>query len=285
MKKILKLSAILVIMLVTLTGCQKNEPKKETKNTNVDEVVEEELTIDGTGEIKLKEFIESPKIANKSWLETTTDEIKLVYNVNVEKEHNTIKKNGEEFWVHFSEGGYGTERSGVLVEYTKQAVNVKDMYGCSIRTTCQPIIKGEPVPEKLTVESVGFDMVIAGTEADETTKSKVLESSENFMPFIKANNCDSLEDVLIALGMEETDKSLLKAIREFDVEGQYHAEYTSDYGNVSVAYYQDNSQMREVRFDFEDENCEFEYVIIGEMSDGSGTKELTIDISKKNSML
>ena len=64
MKRIFLTSLLLIVLLFSLTGCSNSEPTKDS-NSNEDKNVSEELQMEGTGKINLKELVESPKLASK----------------------------------------------------------------------------------------------------------------------------------------------------------------------------------------------------------------------------
>ena len=102
MKKTILLIFILIPMMFCLCGCGNKEVTETKGEVNVEENDSEELEMNGTGEIKLKEFIESPKVLSRQWEEVTINEVKTTYNVNENNESNTIHlTNGNELWISY----------------------------------------------------------------------------------------------------------------------------------------------------------------------------------------
>ena len=66
MKKTILLMFVLIPMMFCLCGCGNKEMVESNDDVKVDEKLVEELEMDGTGEIKLKEFVESPQLLNKN---------------------------------------------------------------------------------------------------------------------------------------------------------------------------------------------------------------------------
>ena len=56
MKRIFLTSLLLIVLLFSLTGCSNSEPTKDY-NSNEDKNVSEELQMEGTGKINLKDYI------------------------------------------------------------------------------------------------------------------------------------------------------------------------------------------------------------------------------------
>ena len=266
MKKTILLIFILIPMMFFLCGCGNKEVTETNSKVNVEENDSEELEMNGTGEIKLKEFIESPKVLSRQWEDVTINEVKTTYNVNENNESNTIDlTNGNELWISYSgKDGYAEiEKDGVRTKVYTEDVSIRDVMGVNLRLSSQDLIYDDPLPEKLNIGMLDFELQTNAPGMDDTVKKDLLDKSEMFYPYIKENNCNSLEAILNALGMKETDKTIYEAIEN---KVEYDATYNSEYGEVRVDVYTDE-QNANVEFIFEDENCEYDKVSITEMKD------------------
>jgi len=93
-------------------------------------------------------------------------------------------------------------------------------------------------------------------------KEEIMNRTGYFFPFIEDNKCYTLVDILNALGMQDTDKTIFEAI-EKSVE--YDAEYNSEFGKVELTYYPEN--MGELVFRFKDENSIYSSINIAEIKE------------------
>ena len=276
MKRIFLSSILLITLLFVLTGCSNNDTTSQFNDKN-DEVAIEELELNGTGEINLKDFIESFKLANKSWTEVSIEEAKLYYKVNENNETSTIPlANGDELWGYYSGKENGTttieEADGTSVTVYDEYISVKDLYGSSLSLRSEDIDVNKAAPAEVKVDHISFNILLDSPEMTEENKQEILEKSKIFSTIISENKCDSLETLLKAIGMETTDKTTLEAIEK---ELPYYAEYKSDLGNVEFDY---NPGDNYIQFSFDDDN-EYNSISIQEISN-EGYKEIQIFIHK-----
>ena len=253
MKRKILVLLVLIPMLFILCGCSDEKVKTSDNKDNVKTEESDELAIDGTGEVNFKEFVESFKIANKTWTEVSIDEAKAFYQVNENKETSTITlPNGDEIWGSYSGKGVTAtiEKDGEEVTVYNESVKVKELNGSNLWLTSEDIVLDGERPKDLKVDHMHFDMVCKTPDMTEENKQAVIEKSKLFSTFISENKCNSLESIIKALGMEETDKTLFKAIEEGL---EYSAEYKSDYGNLDMSYYTDG-ESKTLTFKFDDES-------------------------------
>lgn len=276
MKRKILVLLVLIPMLFILCGCSDEKVKNAGSNdkTNVDK--SEELTIDGTGEVKLKEFVESFKVMNKTWTEVSVAESKLYYKVNENDITSTIPlPDGGELWGSYSgkENYVSIESNGVTVDLYNESVSVKDINGASIRIVSEDIDLNKAVPSDVRTDYISFNMVVKSPDFTEENKQQIINNSKRFSTFIGENKCDSLKAILKALGMEESDKTVFEAIEKGF---EYNAEYKSDLGNVEMTYYSDGMS-KTLTFKFDDE-CDIEEININEMDEEY--REIQISIYK-----
>ena len=179
---------------------------------------------------------------------------------------NTIHlTNGNELWISYSgKDNYAEiEKDGVNTKVYTEDISIRDVMGVNLRVSSQDLIYDDPLPEKLDIGMLDFELQTNAPGMNDTVKNDLLDKSEIFYPYIKENNCNSLEAILNALGMKETDKSIYEAI-ENNIE--YDATYNSEYGEVRVDVYSDE-QNATIDFIFEDENCEYDKVSISEIKE------------------
>ena len=268
MKRIFLTTLLLIVLLFSLTGCSNNEEAKAS-DSDEEEIISEDLQIDGTGKINLKELVESPKLALKPFAELTTKDLKSFYNADENDNYGTKTINGIEFDTYFSNDGYTTTtKDGVSISTKNEHFNISNRSNFSISMYSKDILVDEEFPEELEVRTLEFSAIV---QSDMTTED-MYNDIEYLFPYIKENNCKSVEDFAIALGFEETDKSMLYAIKN-NIE--YYADYESDYGALSVAYFPDGDMgTQTLSFSFEDETSWLKSIDISSSTSMNGDEEI-----------
>lgn len=272
MKRIFLTSLLLIVLLFSFTGCSDNETTK-VSDSDEEEIISEELQIDGTGKINLKELVESPKLALKPFSELTTKDLKSFYNADENDNYGTKTINGIEFDTHFSNDGYTTTtKDGVSISTKNEYFTISNRSNFSISMFSKDILVDEEFPEELEVRTLEFSAILQSDMTTEEQLEDMYNDIEYLFPYIKENNCKSVEDFAIALGFEETDKSMLYAIKN-NVE--YYADYESDYGALSVAYFPDGDMgAQTLSFSFEDETSWLKSIDISSSTGMNGDEEI-----------
>lgn len=283
-KSLIIVAIIAIISIISTVVLVSNSNNKKETNSGEKKDEMETLTQSGTGEIKLKDFIESPKVVNKSWTEATINELKTIYNVNENKQHSTIPLAGnEELWIYFSgknDGTTTTKTNGVEITTYDENVTVKDLFGTSIRVSSVDLKVDEIAPETLKTDSITYTMQTDAPDLTEERKQEIMDRTGYFYPFMENNKCYTLVDVLNALGMKETDKTIYEAIQKST---EYDAVYNSEFGKVNLTYYP-NDNTGEIYLIFKDENAVYDSVQIveGNEKTGEGTySQIEVRIYKK----
>lgn len=274
MKRIFLISLFLIVLLFSLTGCSNTETTK-VSDSNEEEIISEELQIDGTGKINLKELVESPKLALKPFSELTTKDLKSFYNVDENDNYGSKTINGIEFDAYYSNDGYTTttdDESGESISLKDEYFNISNKYNSSISMNSKDVLLDEEFPEELEVKTLNFSTIVQSSTASEEQLTEMYNNSVYLFPYMKENNCKSVEDFAIALGFEETDKTMLYAIKN-DIE--YYADYESDYGTLSVAYLPDGDMdAQTLSFSFEDETSWLKSIDISSYTGMNGNEEI-----------
>lgn len=290
MKRIFLTSILLITLLFGLTGCSNNENEGQSSKNN-DDVAVEELELNGTGKINLKELINSPKLLNKVWYDVNMDEVKLYYGVNENDENNTKQIGENEFSAHFSnDGRFSTTIDGVTIDTKNEYVSINNYYNSRISMFSEDVPYENEFPENLKLRTFELSLTLPSDMTSEQL-NETFDKSALFVPYLKEHNCRSLEDIMIALGFEETDKTMLEAMRN-NVE--YYAEYDSDYGKISAAYMPMGDMMlsdtssHQFEINFEDETSWLKNISITSLTSMNGdveVEELQVYFGKKSDNL
>ena len=284
MKRILLSSLLLIALLFTLTGCSNNETTKSSNTDQKEDIISEELEIDGTGKINLKELIDSPKLANKTWRELNMSDVKTFFNVNENNEYNTKKINDQDISAYFSNDGKTTTTSdnGDEIETKNEYISIDNYSNSRVHMFSEDVPYENEFPENLKILSYNFSILLKDSSLTAEQQNEIFNKAEIFMPYITKHNCKTIEDFAKTLGFEETDKSMLFAIKN-NIE--YYADYESDYGKISVAYLPSEDMSAKVlSFDFEDESSwlkNLEISFLTGMNDNIEFEELQISFRKK----
>lgn len=278
MKRIFLNSILLITLLFVLTGCSNTETLTVSNN---DEIISEELELNGTGKISLKELVDSPKLATKTWYELNMNDIKTYYGVNADDQYNTKKVNSEEISAYFSNDGMSsTTQDGVTIEVKNEYISLDNYNNSRISLFSVDVPYNNDFPENLNIKSLNFSLGLDSSLTSEQL-NETFNKSSLFIPYLKEHNCKNIEDIAIALGFEETDKSMLEAIRN-NIE--YYADYESDFGNVSIASLpSEDMDSHQLTISFEDENCWLKSIDINYMVGMNGDtkfEELQVNYTK-----
>ena len=284
MKRILLSTLLLIALLFTLTGCSNNETTKSSNTDQKEDIISEELEIDGTGKINLKELIDSPKLANKTWHELNMSDVKTFFNVNENNEYNTKKINDQDISAYFSNDGKTTTTSdnGDEIETKNEYISIDNYSNSRVHMLSENVPYENEFPENLKILSYNFSTLLKDSSLTAEQQNEIFNKAEIFMPYITKHNCKTIEDFAKTLGFEETDKSMLFAIKN-NIE--YYADYESDYGKISIAYLPSKDMDSKVlSFDFEDESSwlkNLEISFLTGMNDNIEFEELQISFRKK----
>lgn len=278
MKKIITI-LLAVMMLLALTAC--GSKTVDTPAGGKDNEKSMTLTQSGTGELKLKDFIESSKIVNKSWTEATINEVKTRYNVNYENKNTTLMGGDEDIRFYGKDTRHITrEIDGVEVVTYDETVSVRYLYGTEMQLTSYDVGIDEEMPSTTKIQSVSYIIVANAPDLTPEIKQIIMNRVGEDFSFIGKNECFTLVDILNTLGMQETDKTVYEAIEKGL---EYEAYYNTEYGEVSLEYYE-YGDTKTVEFVFMDDNAIYSYIDISEISQdvAEGTySEIVIDIIKK----
>lgn len=275
------LTCILVVILFSLTACSNN-----TYNSSDKEITtKENLKLNGTGEISLKEFIESPSIEDTAWVSQTFNTLKSRSGTNSKYARSTMMYNGKQFDVSYDDGqdSYVTTKvDDKEVYYTEQVLTISDDIAAKISFLSEPYSIGKDVPETLSIDKCYYSVTLTIPDVDKKSVKNSVDNAAFLYPYLQKYNCFSIKAIAETLGMNLTDKSMIKAI-ENNLE--YSAQYTSEFGTIDAFYeYSKDSEgvTKSLTFVVKDETSSFWRAEIHETSHKNGYENLDINLFKRN---
>lgn len=282
MKKLLAAMLVMMLALCCLYGCggggEAEAPVEE------EEYVERE--INGTGEISLQELMESPNFSGKKWNEVTMGELEAQYGVvpNGDTVYVDLIPGGERKGIHINEFEMTSEVESREVSYKSQTFGISaGAYGVRGSASFMEGKNEERLLSSFVYESMplpDYD----GTGLSPEAEAVMLAEMDQYFPYLINHLCLSLEDVLVALGFEETDQSMLEALRAGE---EYWADYTSEYGEVSCGIHPGYDEYEgDLVFDiyFEDDDAQYDYVSISWTETDNANGGFRIQLNAKDAI-